>query len=36
MLYQAADDNEAIDVTLTFGQEITLGMFGQTRYDPSI
>ena len=36
MLYQAADDNGTIDVTLTFGQEITLGMFGQTRYDHSI
>ena len=36
ILYQAAGDNEAIDVTLTFGQEITLGIFEQTRYDHSI
>ena len=33
ILYQAADDNEAIGVTLTLGREITLKMFGKTRYD---
>ena len=36
ILYEAPDDNGTINVTLTIGREITIYMFGQTRYGHSI
>ena len=35
ILYEAPDDNGAIIFTFTIGREITIYMFGQTRYGHS-